>query len=159
MSSRGYHSFAGGKPPKAKQAAHLFLRVGYHKKKVLLLKHKGSNLWGTPGGEVNGGESFFDAMKREFREETGIDLPSLAWKKWVDVYGGSTRIFVAEIKGNPIISSLLPATRTSDTRGNLNTRETSAWEAVPIKDLEHKTNLRGGVMTGFWAAKKMGFFK
>jgi 8-oxo-dGTP pyrophosphatase MutT (NUDIX family) len=157
MSSRGYHSFAGGKPPKAKQAAHLFLRVGYYKKKVLLLKHKGSNLWGTPGGEVDGRETFIDAMKREFREETGIDLPSLASTKWVDVYGGSTRIFVAEMKGNPKISSLLPAT--SDTHGKLNTRETSAWEAVPIEDLERRTDLRGGVMTGFGAAKKEGFFK
>lgn len=152
---RGGANFTRGKPPKAKQAAHLLLRVGFNKKRVLLLKHKNGR-WGTPGGQVDGGESFFDAMKREFKEETGVDLPSLVSVNSVDVYGGTTRIFVAEIAGNPKISDLLRGTSTN--AGTLATSETVAWEAVPIEDLPRRTDLRGGVMTGFRAARNMGFF-
>lgn len=36
-------------------------------------KNKDEGYWGIPKGEVNEGEPFVEAAKREFREETGIE--------------------------------------------------------------------------------------
>lgn len=45
------------------------------KKQVLLVKsHKWGNKWICPGGKVNPGERLEDAVRRETREELGIDL-------------------------------------------------------------------------------------
>lgn len=44
---------------------------------VLLAKHKnlgGEFLWSPPGGGVDFGESVYDALKREFEEETGLSV-------------------------------------------------------------------------------------
>jgi len=41
----------------------------------LLLQRRGDNgLWGLPGGSVEPGESVADAVVREVREETGLDV-------------------------------------------------------------------------------------
>jgi ADP-ribose pyrophosphatase YjhB (NUDIX family) len=48
--------------------------------KVLLLEHllrPQSSGWGIPGGFINFGEQFEDAIRREIREETGIELRDL----------------------------------------------------------------------------------
>jgi 8-oxo-dGTP diphosphatase len=46
--------------------------------KVLLVKHKSLGekgyLWAPPGGGVNYGESVEEALKREFLEETGLEI-------------------------------------------------------------------------------------
>ena len=44
----------------------------------LLLQRRGDNgLWGLPGGSVEPGESVADAVVREVREETGLELEPL----------------------------------------------------------------------------------
>lgn len=48
--------------------------------KILLLEHllrPQSSGWGIPGGFINFGEQFEDAIRREIREETGIGLREL----------------------------------------------------------------------------------
>ncbi|MBK7707684.1 MAG: NUDIX hydrolase [Acidobacteria bacterium] len=48
--------------------------------KVLLLEHllrPQASGWGIPGGFINFGEQFEDAIRREIREETGIELDGL----------------------------------------------------------------------------------
>ena len=40
-------------------------------KAVLILKHK-TNKWLLPGGKIQKGESWIEALKREIKEETGI---------------------------------------------------------------------------------------
>jgi 8-oxo-dGTP pyrophosphatase MutT (NUDIX family) len=39
---------------------------------ILLVKHIGKKYWSLPGGKVEKGESFYEAMTRELKEELGI---------------------------------------------------------------------------------------
>ena len=42
---------------------------------VLMIRtHKWSNLWGIPGGKIKWGESSVDALRRELKEETNLDI-------------------------------------------------------------------------------------
>ena len=128
-----------------KKAAHLFLRVGAQKDKVLLLKHR-NNKWGTPGGEVDPGETFWQAMKREFREETGVKLPRLSNIQHVDTYQGKVRIYVADL--NVPVDTVLPK--------HMRTSETKGWTTVRISELNGMRSLRGGVRSGIRAARRAG---
>ena len=131
------------------QAAHLFLRVGARKDHVLLLRHrhgKDGKKWGTPGGEVDPGETFWKAMKREFREETGVKLPRLTNIQHVDTYRGKVRIYVADL--SVPLQTVLPPT--------LNTPEITGWTTASIGQLEHRSDLRGGVRSGIRAARRAG---
>lgn len=40
---------------------------------------KWSGLWGVPGGKIDRGESIREAVVREFREETGLEITNLRW--------------------------------------------------------------------------------
>lgn len=44
-----------------------------NKGRVLLIHHKKMNKWLPPGGHVESGESIYDALLREIREETQLD--------------------------------------------------------------------------------------
>lgn len=41
--------------------------------------HKWSNLWGIPGGKIEKGELAIDALRREIREETSLDVRNIQW--------------------------------------------------------------------------------
>jgi ADP-ribose pyrophosphatase YjhB (NUDIX family) len=41
---------------------------------LMIRTHKWSNLWGIPGGKVRWGESAVDALVREIKEETNLDV-------------------------------------------------------------------------------------
>jgi phosphoglycolate phosphatase len=45
---------------------------------VLLIRtHKWSNLWGIPGGKIKWGEASVDALRREIREETRLEVADI----------------------------------------------------------------------------------
>ena len=48
-----------------------------HDNKVLLIHHKKLDLWLPPGGHIEKDETPDDAVKREFKEELGVDVEIL----------------------------------------------------------------------------------
>ena len=46
--------------------------------RVLMVRtHKWSNLWGIPGGKIKWGETAVDALRRELKEETALDIKEI----------------------------------------------------------------------------------
>ena len=47
---------------------------------VLMLRtHKWSNLWGIPGGKIKWGETCIDALRREIKEETNLEIEEISF--------------------------------------------------------------------------------
>lgn len=55
------------------------LAVSPRERVLLVRTHKWRGLWGVPGGKVAYGETLAQALRREFREETGLELTDLYW--------------------------------------------------------------------------------
>ena len=55
------------------------LIVGPTGRLLLIRTHKWGDRWGVPGGKVDWGESLLQAVHREVREETGLELAAVHW--------------------------------------------------------------------------------
>ena len=48
-----------------------------HGRLLMIRTHKWSNLWGIPGGKIRRGEASIDALRREIREETSLEIDDI----------------------------------------------------------------------------------
>jgi nucleoside triphosphatase len=57
-----------------------------HNNKVLIVRtHKWSGLWGVPGGKIDYGEDALTALKREMREEVGLEIRNPVYAFYSDI--------------------------------------------------------------------------
>ena len=104
-------------------------------RKILLTKRNVEpfkGLWCLPGGHIEPGENAEDAVKREVREETGLDfrpvffmkdieeIPSLKWLAEVSFFTGT---FIGDIK-----------------KDNAEVQETGWFKPKEIKNMEFAFN-------------------
>lgn len=64
-----------------------------HEEALLMVNHQGitdDNFWAPPGGGIEFGESAVDCLKREFKEETGLDISATGF------------LFACEFIGQPL---------------------------------------------------------
>lgn len=67
-------NFEQNHPPISTVGALIFNDAG----DVLMIRtHKWSNLWGIPGGKIKWGETSEDALRREIKEETALDITDI----------------------------------------------------------------------------------
>ena len=67
----------GKRPPIATVGALIFNSA----RDVLMIRtHKWSNLWGIPGGKIKWGEASEDALRREIKEETNLDVKDIQFE-------------------------------------------------------------------------------
>ncbi|MEM0353949.1 MAG: NUDIX hydrolase [Thermoplasmata archaeon] len=94
-----------------KNVAGLILTKSNNVYKILLLRDIKNKLWMTPGGGISSidlkSHPCFSALKREFKEETGSELPKLkgiSGNKEVDkyLYNNDTMIFIGIAKEQDI---------------------------------------------------------
>ena len=77
------------------------------KDEVLLLNHvlRPISGWGLPGGFMNTGEQPEAALRREIREETGIELTNVGLAHLRTLYQHIEIIFTGRAVGNPHVKS------------------------------------------------------
>jgi 8-oxo-dGTP diphosphatase len=77
------------------------------RQEVLLLDHvlRPRSGWGFPGGLLDAGEQILDALKREVREEIGIDLENVKFKRARTVKRHLELLYTANPVGTPEVLS------------------------------------------------------
>ncbi|MGM0878789.1 MAG: NUDIX domain-containing protein [Bacillota bacterium] len=67
--------------------------IFYEENKILLQERVDNEKWSLPGGQIEPGETVEDAIKREVREETGVDVRV---NKIVGVYSNPNHVIAYE---------------------------------------------------------------
>ena len=125
--------------------AAILLFVGSNLDRVVLLKHRYTNEWMLPGGQIDKSDKCpFAAMKREFKEETGVTLPVLNQPINFYIYNGHTKIYIGctHAKIDPFIPN----------------NEASEMKFVKIDDI-FRYKLRNSVKKSLEKIKELGFLK
>ena len=119
--------------------AAILLLTGKKFNRILLLKHRKLNKWMLPGGMLDKSDKNpFYGMKREFKEETGCNLPKLIEPIYSYIYNDHTKIYIARTKDK--IGQFIPNNEASDMKN------------VKIEDLSlsnNKYKLRNSVKKSF----------
>ncbi len=89
------------------------------KGEVLILREassyeEGTNVgrWQIPGGRINPGEHFEDGLKREVREETGLDVVEVLFP----IYHGEWRPTIKDVPTQIIALYMVCRTKATDTK-------------------------------------------
>ena len=120
-----------------KKASAIILICGNNK--ILLLKHNNkyypNSPWGLPGGMVDKGETYYEGMVREFKEEVTVDLPKINFfkNKNKSFMMGKVKIYVAQTNEN--FTDKLPKNKKITTSMN---NEIIGWNLVNINDILNK---------------------
>jgi nucleoside triphosphatase len=59
--------------------------IAYQSKVLIVRTHKWSGLWGVPGGKIDYGEDTITALKREMREEVGLEIRDVQYAFYSDI--------------------------------------------------------------------------
>ncbi len=79
--------------------------------KILLIRRRDTGLWALPGGACEVGETPREAVQREVREETGIEMASDnlvgIFDNWMDRRSPSHHLYHVVVRGHAVGGSLL----------------------------------------------------
>jgi len=56
--------------------------------RVLLVHHRGWDMWVPPGGHLEPGDTFARAAEREFKEETGLEVEAISSQPMIEMDDG-----------------------------------------------------------------------